>query len=222
MANGHGLVIDVSSSRWAFDIGKNCGTCHTCRHIPCSPSSWLASSSTALRLWTLGIAPQRGSHMCLRGFPSWCILLPREWHILGVAWSSLSCRAYRRKVHSELFSAKVFELLSYPRAARQSSSTLRWVPSMMVLVLIPLPSIVGGYWVQPRTPQRLHPVGLHPLSKPALLIHQRLNFCFVWWPHWKRQRINSATPLPCLGRRPSFLLSLGRYHLPDSPPVESR
>ena len=72
----------------------------------------LASSTLALGLWTLRIAPQRDSHMCLCGFPSWCILLLREWHILGVAWSSLSYRACHRKVHSELLSAIGFELLS--------------------------------------------------------------------------------------------------------------
>ena len=148
----------------------NC-TCRTYERIPCNPSSWLASSNLALGLWTLGIAPQRGFHMCLCGFPLWCISLLREWHILGVTWSSLSCRACRRNVHSELLSAEGFKLLSCPRGAHQFSDMRLYGPSMMVLVLALLSPVVVRCWVQPGTLQRPHPVGLRPSSKLALLMH---------------------------------------------------
>ena len=44
-ANGHKLVMDVSSSGWAFDTGENRWHLSHFQATPCSPPSCLASSN---------------------------------------------------------------------------------------------------------------------------------------------------------------------------------
>ena len=172
MVNGHSW-----SLRWALLDGlstlvKTIGIYRISRHTPCSVPSWSTSSNPVLSLWTLGISPQLGFHMCPHGFPTWCSLPPWGVHISEVASDSPSCIICHHRACRELLLVVRCQLPSLPWASHRSLDRWWWDPSMMVLVSTLLFFIIAWYWVQLGTLQTLYPAVLNPLSKPTLPMHR--------------------------------------------------